>query len=180
MNIVESAFGLYMPAGNPMEADCIIGHSFGTVTEDGSVNAALAEQMLGWEQKIAGDVPLIADQMLVDAFPEDERSHIALSVGGEISDTLGTRGGTWGVLLEARDYMLQHNLRRPMMLGHAGHIGRVARQAKKVESMPETIIPSGLPKHFDRNSDQPWTRSRALWVPREVIGSLVLRAKGQL
>jgi len=180
MNIVESALGRFEPVGNPFVADCIIGHSFGTETGREGVNAALAELMLGWQQKIAGEVPLIADQMLVDAFPEDERDKVALSVGGEISDTLGTKGGTWGVLLEARDYMLQYGLSRPMMVGHAGHIGRVVRQASKVENMPETIIPSVLPAYFDKDSEQAWTRSRALWVPREVIGSLVLRAKGQL
>lgn len=180
MNILRAATGHYEIAGNPLTADCIIGHSFGTVTEPGSVNAELATQMLQYHRDIWGDVPIIADRMLVDAFPENKRHKVMLTVDGEISDTLGTKGGTWGVLLAARDFMKENNLRHPLMFGQSHHIGRVAAQAEKVKDMPQTIIPAGLPDHFDASSDQPWTRSRALWVPREVIGSLVLRAKGQL
>lgn len=48
------------------EADCVIGHSFGTSIDESSVNATLALQM----QIHADGRPMIADRTLVNALPE--------------------------------------------------------------------------------------------------------------
>jgi 4-alpha-glucanotransferase len=64
------------------------------------------------------------------------------------------------------------------MIAQAYHIGRVAMQAHKLHM--DAIIPADLPDGFDQQSDQVWTRSRNMWVPREVLGSLVLKAQGRL
>ena len=173
MNIVSSAFGHYEAVGNPAYADCVIGHSFGTLTERGSVNRALAEYIL----EHGDDRPVIADRMLVDAFPNRDED-VEKVVEGPISNGRGQGVGTWGTLVEAKAYMEREGLKRPLMVAQAYHIGRVVMQSHKLGMDP--IVPSDPPSFFDRDSEQRWTRSLGMWVPREVIGSLVLRAQKKL
>ncbi|HKR82410.1 MAG TPA: hypothetical protein VJR27_05450 [Candidatus Saccharimonadales bacterium] len=87
-------------------------------------------------------------------------------------------GGSWGTLLEAMNFMDENNLGRPMQVGQAYHIGRIGMQADRLGM--RSVIPDGLPRNFDRSSAQIWTRSMALWAPREVLGSMVLRKQGKL
>ncbi len=56
--------------------------------------------------------------------------------------------------------------------------GRVAMQARKQGI--RAVVPAELPRQFVRDPVQPWVGSLGLWVPREVFGSLVLRAQGKL
>jgi len=188
MNIVSSAFGHYEAIGDPMTADCLLGHSFGRTPEEGGVNQTLATMMIDQQARLEDmsgvTVPIMADVTLIDACRDSNYGSPYLVIMGEsdeISNTLGTKGGTWDILVAQQQYMQENDLIRPAMYGHACHIGRVARQAKKVPGMPEMIIPEGLPRHFDASSEQPHTRSLMRFAPREIIGSLVvLRAKGQL
>lgn len=96
-----------------------------------------------------------------------------------MSNNVGTVGGSWGILVEAKEYMDDNNLSRPMMAAQAYHVGRVAMQARKL-GMTDIVIPEGLPRNFDLTSEQPWTRSLGAWVPREIIGSFVLRSQSRL
>lgn len=173
MNIITSALGHYEARGHVEDADVLVGHSFGTLTGKGSVNRRLAECIL----ECAGRRPIVVDKNLADAFPSDA-DQIDLIVGGPVSDALGGGVGTWGTLLEAGKFMNDNELLRPLMVAQACHIGRVAMQAFKQGMDP--IIPPDLPAGFDPESEQRWTRSKSLWVPREVIGSFVLRSQGKL
>jgi hypothetical protein len=173
MNIVKSALGYYETSGNPKLADCIIGHSFGTLTGESSVNRALAEYILG----LCEGRPIIADRMLVEAFPgKDEQ--VAHVVEGPISNLIGQGVGSWGTLVEACAYMQEHGLYLPAMVAQAHHIGRVVMQAEKLGIT--SVVPPDVPRTFDGASGQIWTRSVLWWVPREIGGSLVLRAQGKL
>jgi hypothetical protein len=173
MNIVKSAFGHYEAIGDPNEADVVIGHSFGTSTGESSVNRAIADYIVAR----ADERPIIVDRMLVGEFPEgkDQVAHI---VDGPITNTLGQGVGTWGVLVEAVPFMRKEGLKMALMVAQAHHIGRVAMQADKLGI--DYVIPPDLPDVFDTGSEQIFARSAALWVPREVLGSLVLRAQGKL
>jgi hypothetical protein len=173
MNIVRSALGYYEPMGDPAEADCIIGHSFGTLIDEKSVNRSLANYIL----EHANGRPIAADRMLVDAFPNGDRDvhHV---VEGPISNTTGQGVGSWGTLVGSRVFMENREVRKPLMIGQAHHIGRVVMQAKKLGI--DSIVPADLPSHFDPHSDQLWTRSLAMWLPREILGSLVLRFQKKL
>lgn len=174
MNILRSATGHYEKAGNPADADTIIGHSFGTSTHGESPNGALARFILDNEN----GQPIIVDRTLADAFPKSTLLDVV--VEGAVSNSIGTVGGSWGILVEAKEYMDGAELTRPLMVAQAFHIGRVAMQAEKI-GMRHIIIPEGLPRIFDtESSQQPWTRSVSNWVPREVAGSLVLRSQGKL
>ena len=173
MGIVSSAFGHYEIVGNPDDADVIIGNSFGTGTAPGDVNGLLAAYTLN----CANGRPIVADRTLVDAFPHRD-SNVSHVVEGDISTASGQGLGSWAILVEAQSYMAANELKRPLMIAQAYHIGRVAMQFKKLGMQP--IVPSGLPRNFDTESKQPWTRSLAMWVPREIIGSIVLRAQHKL
>jgi hypothetical protein len=173
MNILKSSLGRYEAVGNLDDADVIIGHSFGTSTGEGSVNRAIADFIASRTD----DRPIVVDRMLVGEFPEGE-NQLAHIVDGPITNTIGVGVGTWGVLVEAVPFMHNEGLKIALMVAQAYHIGRVAMQADKLGI--EYVIPPDLPDVFDTGSEQIFARSAALWVPREVLGSLVLRAQGKL
>jgi hypothetical protein len=123
-----------------------------------------------------GERPIVADRMLADSFPEP--FEVAKIVEGPISDAAGNGVGSWGTLVAALEFMKENALHRPLMVAQAHHIGRVVMQAKKLGM--ESIVPPDLPRQFDPASNQVWTRSLGFWVPREVIGSAVLKLQGKL
>jgi hypothetical protein len=164
------------PIGNVATADCIIGHSFSTSVGEGSVNAELAAQMLHY----ADERPVIADRTLVDAMPRGDQlmAHVVEGPVTNISSR-GVKGvGTWGTLVEAKDFMDNNGLRTPIMIAQAYHMPRVLKQAAKLGIT--SIVPEGLPTNFDPQSDQFWTRSLYFWVPMNALGSLLLKRRGQL
>lgn len=173
MNIVCSALGHYETIGNPADADVVIGHSFGTSTDEASVNRALADFIL----QHADGRPIVADRTLVDAFPAGGRD-VKRIFEGPVSDSLGQGAGSWGALVDAKVYMDGKGLRSALMVAQAHHIGRVVMQAKKLGI--ESIVLPDLPARFDPSSEQRCTRSLGMWVPREVLGSLVLRSQNKL
>lgn len=174
MNIIESAFGKYKTSDEVTDADIIVGNSFGTSTHAESPNAAIARFILANEQ----GQPIVVDRTLADAFLPKSRL-LNIVVDGAVSNAVGSIGGSWGILVEAKEYMDENELSHPMMAAQAFHVGRVAMQAEKL-GMTNIVIPKGLPRNFDQSSEQPWTRSLGAWVPREIIGSFVLRGQGRL
>lgn len=173
MNIISSALGHYEVTVDPPNADVLIGHSFGTLTGEGSANSLIAQFML----ENAASRPIVADRMLVNAFPGRD-ADVSYVVEGPISNGVGQGVGSWGTLIEAKAFMEREDLKTALMIGQAHHIGRVAMQAKKL-GIPFTLPPN-LPNRFDPESKQRWTRSMGMWLPREIIGSFVLRAQKKL
>lgn len=173
MNIFESATGHYATTGNPADSDVIVGHSFGTSTDRESPNGALARFILNAE---AGQ-PIVVDRVLAESFPNSTR--IDAVVDGATSNVTGSVGGSWEILAGAKKFMDEEGLRTPLMVAQAFHIGRVAMQAERI-GMSNVIVPEGLPAIFDEESRQLWTRSAGLWLPREVLGSLVLQLQEKL
>lgn len=173
MNILKSALGRYECSGDPAHADVIVGASFGTSTHRKSPNGALAEFIL----EIEDGQPIVVDRTLAESFPNPRLPDIV--VDDAVSNAMGSVGGSWDILSRAKEYMDEEKFNRPLLVAQAFHIGRVAMQAEKI-GMHNRIIPSGLPTIFDRESDQLWTRSVGLWVPREVIGSFALRYQDKL
>lgn len=174
---------IYKASDDVDQADCLIVHSFGTSTGIDSVNHELAVFALN----IAGDRPIIADKAIVDSLPES-RDKIALNVVGEAATHIKIEGkiptptiggdGTWGTLNAAKQYMADHQLTRPLMIAQAWHVSRVAKQAAKLGM--DSILPKDLPRNFDTHSDQFWTRSLYFWTPVNLLGSLLLKRRGQL
>ncbi|MGB4801002.1 MAG: hypothetical protein WBP03_05845 [Candidatus Saccharimonadales bacterium] len=155
------------------EADSAIGHSFGTTVTEPSVNAQLAALMVVY----ANGRPMIADRTLVNALPNGDEL-VAHIVEGDVTNIKAQGVGTWGTLVEAHQYMEENDLHSPIMIAQAYHIDRVVKQAAKLGI--RSIVPEDLPEDFDRTSDQIWTRSAALWIPFNALGSLLLKKRGQL
>ena len=177
MNSIGSALGNYETKGAIESADCIIGHSFGTLTDATSANAEIARYLLGFDT-----LPTIVDRTLANAFPASPEGieQLVEIVEGQTSNAVGRGVGAWGTLLKAKEYMNKNDLHKPIMIAHACMIGRVVAQAQHKNIDIKSIVPADLPKPFDAKSKQPWTRSLALWVPREVVGSVVLRLQGKM
>ena len=124
----------YKPSGNVADADCVIGFSFGTSIDPGSVNRQLALRMLSSAQ----GRPMIADRTLVNAMPSGGNQMVHV-IEGEVTNAKTQGVGTWGTLVSARDFMEAHDLSKPIMIAQAYHVGRVVRQAARL-SMP-SIVP---------------------------------------
>lgn len=172
--VIRSALGYYRVTGDLADADCAFVHSFGETTDELSVNFELDDTAL----RIAGHLPIIADQTAVEAFPNQEI--VACVVEGPVSNYFGSGVGTWGTLLKGAEFMAENGLKRPLQIGQAHHVGRIAMQATKLEM--NSIVPPGLTHRFEPRAEggQIWTRSLAWWFPREVLGSFELRRRGQL
>jgi hypothetical protein len=177
MNLIRGAVtGNYELLGDPARADCIIGHSFGSGVGPGTPNHFIALTVLGYAQQNE-TLPYIVDRTVQLALPEGARQP-DLVVGGPISNYLGTRGGTFGVLARAREYMDEYGLNRPLTVAQAFHAGRVAAQSIKLGMEP--ILPPGLPRNFDKYSNQSQTRSQRQWAQRELAGIVGLRILRQI
>ena len=180
MNIVESALGHYEPHGLINAADVIVGHSFGTSITPKSPNGRLA----AFIERHADGRAIVADYTLVQAMSDPEIVDLVVGApedpdaNATVSNTLGTKGGTWGVLLAAQEFMHENNLRHPLQVAQAHHIGRISMQANKLGM--RSVIPLGLPHNFDHKSRQWWTWNLAFWMLREVPGAWELRRQGQL
>ena len=169
--------GNYQPQGNESEADCVIGNEFAFRRDGfGNVNELLAEVVaerysrlsLMLNRNIAGALEII-----------DSKIEPALIFSGESTNLTATKGkGAWGELEQARDYMDEHGLERPIIVAQAYHVGRVALQAKRLGL--NVIIPEGLPRVFDPESMQLWSKGPIRMAIREAIGAPVLRHRGHL
>jgi hypothetical protein len=169
--------GNYEPQGNIAEADCVIGNEFAFRTNGfGSVNEQLARVIA--DHYI--DLPLLINRNIAGALKElkPNREPEEIFTGDSVNFMSDEGEGTWGELLQAKKYMNQRELQKPILIAQAYHVGRVALQAKKLGINP--VIPEGLPTAFDPESVQRWTHNKFLWAIREAPGVLVLKHKGQL
>ena len=172
MNIIRALFGRYTPVGDPTQADCIMGHSFGTDISPQSVNRLLVDSM----KRYANGRPIIADRMLVQADPEGEKVYAHI-IDGEITKMDG-QSGTGRVLKNALGYMNEHSLSKPLMVAQQYHIDRVVRQASKLGL--HSSVPPGLPEQFDKRAKQFWTRNKLRLIPFNLLAYIKLKVDGEL
>lgn len=177
MNILKSAItGNYELIGDIEKVDCIIGQSFGAEKNGpGYVNELLAKFII---EKTNSNLPLLLQGEIADAFNNMTGRTPELTIKGDPSTALGSKLDSWEVLRQIKDFMDEHDLSNPLIVAQAFHVGRVAMQAVKLGMDP--ITPKDLPREFDPNSTQIWTRSKELWIPREIIGMSYLKIKGKL
>ena len=174
-HLLRASFtGEYPHLGFLAEAEVAVGHSFGTDVTSYGVNRQLAEHLIFHAKD---SLPIVVDETLAEAFPSWGRTP-DLVTGGAISTAMGGGTGTWGSWLQVRTYMQEQGYGNALIVAQAFHVGRVAMQAMRLGIQP--ILAPDLPKQFDADSDQLWTRSRHLWRMREAIGIPVLKLKKQL
>ncbi|HXH04847.1 MAG TPA: hypothetical protein VNI82_00260 [Candidatus Nitrosotenuis sp.] len=171
MNVfIAAATGRYTEIGNAAEADCVIGQSFGAAEHgSGYVNELIAKYIV---ENTTG-IPMLLQNEIAAALPEGSREP-ALVIEGNPSTSSGGGLDSWEVLNQTRKYMAEHGLSRPLLVTQASHAGRVTLQAKK-QRIAGLIVPKGLPREFDPDSVQSWTRSQKEWAMREVPGILYLK-----
>jgi len=176
MNVIKAVVtGEYEVIGDPCEADCVIGQSFGAAEfGHGRVNKLLARYII---REAFDDTPLLLQNEIADALSTEPRLH-DLRIEGKPSTSTGGELDSWEVLRQFREYMDDHNLNRPILVAQAHHVGRLFLQAMKQGMDP--IVLAGLPTEFDPDSTQIWTRSAKLWIPRELAGMAYLKAKHKL
>ncbi len=173
MKYLDLVIGKYPQSNTDLPADVLVGNSFGTATGPGSVNAQLAEYV----ESRADGRPIIADTMLAKLIKHAD----VQEVKGDISNLTGGNVGSWGIVIEAHRFMAENKLEVAKQVGHRYHLGRIAAQAYKADIL-FNVFPEEeeMPSHFDKDSDQIWTRNRGLWMAREALGVLVLKHKGML
>lgn len=176
MNVlIAAATGHYTETGNPQEADCVIGQSFGAAEHGpGYVNELLAQYIV---EKTGLKRPLLLQHEIAAALPSGSPKS-ALIIEGNPSTAAGGELDSWAVLEQAHDYMKEHGLSRPLLVAQAFHVGRVALQAKK-QGINGCIVPAGLPREFDPDSTQKWTTSQINWAMRELPGIPYLKFVAQ-
>jgi hypothetical protein len=106
------------------------------------------------------------------ALPEGSREP-ALVISSNPSTPSGGELDSWEVLKQSHAFMKENGLSRPLLVAQAFHVGRFTLQARK-QGMTGLIVPAGLPREFDPNSLQRWTRNEKEWAKRELPGILYL------
>lgn len=173
----SSFTGSYRLRGSEREADCVIGHEFGWQKQGfGSVNQALAHFIA---DRYVG-LPLFLNSNIAGALQNIDPSAVpdAVFAGGAISLGADKRTGTWGELAQAQQLMSDRELSKPVLVAQAFHVGRAALQAQLLGMDP--IIPEGLPRKFDPDSEQWWTQNRIPWTAYEVLAPIYLRYQGKI
>jgi hypothetical protein len=122
-------------------------------------------------------LPRVLQGEIADALPPSS-CRPALVIRGELSTSVGNKVDSWAVFEQARSFLAERGLTRPLLVAQAFHVTRVAREAERQGMRP--IVPRGLPRTFDPESTQPWTRNAALWVLREVTGLLYLKSRAKI
>lgn len=172
--IKPSITGEYNPRRDLEDADCVIGQSFGASDDGpGKVNIALARYIV---DNLDPDLPKILQIEIAEAMPDI--NEVDFIIEGEPSSAIGSELDSWQVLNATSEYMKEEGLNNPILVAQAYHVGRVSMQAATMGM--DVIVPEGLPRQFDPDSNQFWTRSRSAWVARELPGLAILKLTGKL
>jgi hypothetical protein len=163
--VLPALTGNYDIIGNISQADCIIGQSFGSQTDQpGAVNELLAAQIDALPRP---ELPLFLQSEIADALVALQSvKSITEVIRGNPSTSTGGELDSWEVLLRAGVHMREMGLNRPVIMAQAQNM--------------QPVVLAGLPREFDKNSNQPWTRNAKLWALRELAGMAYLRANHKL
>jgi hypothetical protein len=155
----EGSFdGNYAAIGNPNAMQAVLGCAFGAREEgSGLSNEALA----GFIDDNFAHLPIIVGEDIAPALQVKP----AKLIEGSRSTYLGKGVGTGGELDVAQEFMALEGLVGLILVGQAFHVPRIGRQAW-LRRM-DIAVPFGLPRIFDPESVQPWTRDENSWQKRE-------------
>jgi hypothetical protein len=180
MNLMRATItGEYPQIGEPGDADSYFAVSFGTDTTAETVNAEIKQR----SYDAADSSWLIMERTLVDSYPHTtpEPDHI---IEGPVSNLKGEGLGTYGVAIDGLRFMKTRGLYRPQIMAQAHHAPRVYAQlilaAEVLDMKVQPILLTNLPRKFDPESEQPWTRSKAKWTAFAPFIMMALKRRGQL
>lgn len=159
---------------NSMQA--IIGQSFGITSDTvpGNSNDALAD--VGFSVSKEYGVPLVLQWEIALAVRQrhnlildSEKTVFKHVVDGKYLDT-------YEVVRQSREICKKLGIETVGILAHPDHVWRVALTAQKIGFNVVILDTKGVP--YNEESNQPWTRSRKNFLPRELIVRLLYLLKG--
>ena len=142
--------------------DAYFCQSFGPqINGPGISNEFLAKLIIKKYRK--DPLPLIIQKDCADAFPED------IYIDKIISEhqTPGKYLDSYEVSRQCFEFCLQNNIKTVLVFAHPDHVWRVAKTIKKFGLDWVIADTKGTP--YDPKSVQLWTRSKWLFIPREII-----------
>ena len=177
MSVLRAAVtGAYETRGSIDDGDCVLAQSFGAGKDSPGYNNEQLAEYIAADARLR-TLPLILQQEVADAYAGLAEESL-FRIQGNPSTAWGSELESWEVLRQGGEIMREQGLRRPVLVAQAYHVGRLTMQSIKRGMDP--IVPPDLPRDFDPESTQIWTRSKYFWVPREVVGMGYLLARGKL
>lgn len=157
--------------GELKDSDVILALSFGrreNTSGMSNIQLALGVEMLALEFGL----PVITQWEI------SERLTAYIDKAGEIREhrIKGKYLDTREMLIQSLEICKKRNWKKAVIVAHPDHVWRCAETAKKLGF--ETVIADTAYVEYDEQSVQPWTRSRARFVPREIAARLLFLFKG--
>ena len=151
-------------------ADVILGQSFGLRSDGpGLSNYALAFVVARLAKRYS--LPAVLQWEIADCLPN---VHIAGVIRRHRSE--GKYLDTYEVLAQSAELCRARGWKRAIVVAHPDHMWRCVQTAKKLGLM--ALVPPMPEVPYDPASSQSWTRSRARFLPREIIARLLFLLKG--
>jgi hypothetical protein len=157
--------GNYETHGDIVDADCVIGFSFGfrkngTRTEPGLSNQDMARLIY----KLSFELPTILQFEIADGLPSDAKKDNVFRI--EAHRKLGAYLDSREVADQAKTIMKAHDWHKALIVAHPYHVPRVDALCKKLGI--DTIVPPTLGViRFDPESEQERTQSIENWLEYE-------------
>lgn len=154
------------PETDGREIDAIFCQAFGLRSDGpGKSNNYMAACIL--ETYYQDPKPLIIQGDCADALPDDIKIDLKISKHQEPGKYLDT----WEVTRQCAEYCRVHNISTVLFFAHPAHAWRVQKTIEKfrLRGVPGNTI--GTP--YDPKSVQIWTRSKWLFIPREILSRLL-------
>jgi hypothetical protein len=157
-----------------IEVDAIFCQSFG-LREDGpgTSNQALAEAIIKIHGELSKPPKLIIQKNCADAFPEGfkiDKIILEHSNPGKYLDS-------YEVSRQCAEYCFRNGIKKLLVFAHPDHLWRVRKTIEKFEF---DCLGVTSPVPYDKKSSQIWTRSKWLFLPREMIVNLIYFLTGKI
>lgn len=155
-------------AGEELSASLAnIAFSFGDSEKSNYFLAKKADKLI-----IKYETPTIAQWEIGDYLSKGKIATI--KKGRVVSQYLNT----YEVAFRAAEICKKLNIKKILILAHPHHAWRCKKTLEKLGLSVGVIDTSGCP--YDSSSNQIWTRSRALFIPREILARLMYLVKGYI
>jgi len=155
--------GAYEVHGDSNDAQCVIAFSFGYGNDAGkNVPGVSNLDMAEFIKDNYPNLPKIMQFEIADAL---EQTGEVLRI--EKHREAGIYLNSLEVARQAKEIMDKKKWESAIIIAHPNHVPRVDAICKKIGI--KTITPKGLNSiRFDPESEQEWTRSKELWIEKEI------------
>ncbi len=128
----------------------------------GTSNEALAEAIIRIREDFPCPPQLIIQKDTADAFPKEIKIDKIISQ----HEKAGKYLDSYEVSRQCAEYCRKNGIKNLLVFAHPHHIWRVKRVTEKL-GLNCLAVSVKIP--YDRQSSQVWTRSKWLFIPREIM-----------